>query len=213
VKRRLAEIGAVAAFCLAVVVVRVFVSGRAEYRAAEAALSSGDTDEAVTRLRRAARWYAPGNPYVRRALDRLEEIATRAEAAGDVRAARFAWEAERAAILSVRSFYTPEAERLGPANRHIAALLAREEGPAADPGRSEAQRTAWHLALLERDDAPRVGWTALALLGFAGWIAGALTFIFRGVDAEDRLRPRAALWSAVVIIVGYAAFLMGLSRA
>jgi len=212
-RRGLAQGLALAGFCLAVVVVRVVASGRAELRAGEAALARGDTEEATARLRRAARWYAPLSPYPRRALDRLEDLARQAEAAGDVRAARLAWEAERAAILGTRSVYTPFAERLEPANRKIAALLAREEGERADPGHSEAQRVAWHYALLARDDAPRVGFAVLALLGFVGWVLGALGFIYRGVGDDDKLRPRAALWSAAVVIAGYAAFLIGLSRA
>src|SRR5262245_21619618 len=212
-RRAVAQAVALAGFCLAAVVVRVMVSGRAEFRAGTAALTAGDLPEAVARLRRAARWYAPGSPYPRRALDLLEQIAARAEAGGEVRAARLAWEAERSALLSTRSFFTPFSERLEPANRHIAALLAREEGERADPGRSEAQRADWHYGLLARDDAPIVGWTVLALAGFLGWIGGALGFIYRGVGADDRLRPRAALWSTVVVIVGYAAFLIGLARA
>jgi hypothetical protein len=212
-KRRLASGAAVAAFCLAVVVVRVVASARAEYREGEVALARGDVSEAVVRLRRAARWYAPGNPYPRRALDRLAEIAARAEAAGETHSARLAWEAVRGALLGSRSLYTPYRERLTLANRHIADLMAREEGPRADPGRSEAERAAWHHALLERDDAPRPGFVVLALAGFAGWVLGALAFIYRGVGADDRLHPRAALWSAAAVVAGYAAFLLGLARA
>jgi len=212
-RRRLAQAVALGGLCVAVVALRVVVSGRAEFRTGTAALAADDAPEAIAHLRRAARWYAPGSPYPRRALDLLEQMAARAEAAGDVRGARFAWEAERSALLSTRSLFTPFAERLEPANHHIAALLAREEGARADPGRSEAQRAAWHYALLARDDAPLVGWTVLALAGFVGWAFGALGFIYRGVGADDRLRPRAALWSAAVVIAGYAAFLIGLARA
>jgi hypothetical protein len=200
-----------AAFCIAVVTVRVFVSGRAEYVAGEAKLAQGDTAEAIVRFRRAARWYAPGNPYSTRALDRLTEIATRAEAAGDIRVARRAWEGVRGAILATRSTYTPNGGRLESTNQHIAALLAREEGPV--DGKSEPERTAWHLAVLTRDDAPRVSWTLLALAGFVGWIGGAFAFIYRGIGDDDRLRPRAALRAAILVVAGYAAFFVGLARA
>jgi hypothetical protein len=211
--RRIAQVALAIIFCVGVVATRVVVSGRAELGAGRDALAHGDAEEAVVRLRRAARWYAPGARHPAAALDLLEQIAARAEAAGDARTARLAWEAERSAILAARSFYVPFAERLPVANRHIAELLAREEGPAADPEKSEAQRAAWHLALLTRDDAPLVGFTILALVGFVGWIAGALVLIYRGVDASDRLRPRAALRAGALIVAGYAAFLIGLARA
>jgi hypothetical protein len=206
-------VAGIIAFGLAVITLRVLVSSRSEFRAAAQSERSGDVPETITHLRRAARWYAPGNPYVRRALAELETIAVRAENGGDLRTARRAWEAIRSAILSARSLYTPNARLLAPANTHIAALLAREEGPDAAPGKSEAERVKWHEALLMRDDAPIVGWTVLALAGLCGWIGGALGFIYRGVGDDDRLRPRAALWSAAGIALGYAAFLLGLSRA
>ena len=203
-KRRVAEIAAVVLFCLAMIVIRVVWSARSEYHAADDALARNDTAEAIVHLRRAARWYAPGNPYVARSLDGLTEIANRAENAGDTKTARAAWEAIRTAILATRGLYTPYADRLEPANRHIASLLARDDTGA---------NAEWHYALLARDDQPLVGWTVLALLGFCSWVAGAFGFILRGVDREDHLRPRAALWSALVIVAGYAAFLIGLSRA
>jgi hypothetical protein len=211
---RRAAIGlALLGLALATVTVRVVVSGRSELARGREALAAHDPAEAVVHLRRAARWYAPGARHPTAALDLLQIIASNAELAGDDRQARLAWEAERAAILGARSLYVPNADRLAQANQHIARLLAREEGPRADPGKSEPERAAWHQALLDRDDAPLVGWTVLALAGFAGWVAGAVLFIARAVTDDDRLRPRPALRAGLLIFSGYAAFLIGLARA
>jgi hypothetical protein len=200
-------------FGLAVVVGRVVLESRAELAQGEAALARGALDDAVTHLHRAARWYAPGSPYCRRALARLEQIADQAERGGDPARALATWRAVRGALLATRSFYTPHAAHLEPANQRIAALMAAVENPAVDPGRSLAERRGWHLDRLWHDQAPSAFWSVVALLGFAAWIGGALLFIFRGVDRGDRLRRRPAAMAGVVVAIGILFFFLGLARA
>jgi hypothetical protein len=176
-------------------------------------MARGDTETAIARWRRAARWYAPGAPHVGGAYQRLEALARQAEGAGDQKTALAAWTAVRSSILSTRSFYTPYAEKLPVANERIAALMAAGEPQSADPGQSEADRKAWHLALLERDESPALGWTLLALLGFATWVGGGFLFAFRGIGEGDRLVRRAAVQAGVLVLVGLAAWMIGLYNA
>jgi hypothetical protein len=215
-KRRLLEAAALTAICLALVVVRVVWSARVEWQAARA--QSGD--EEVRALGRAARLYAPGNPYSRRALDRLAAIG-RDEPAR----ALPAWREVRSAILATRSFYTPHPALLAEANAHIADLMADAEaaagrsrdlgsaalGAARSPGWAQAR--AWHAARLAEDYAPSVGWTVLALVGLAGWIGCAVGLLLRGLGDDDRLRPRVALAWAAGTVAGLALFFVGLSQA
>lgn len=204
---------AVAAALAGVVAARVLVEGRAELAEGERALAAGDQEGALAHLRRAARWHLPGSPYPARAMDRLEALGDAAERRGELRLARRAREAVRGAILSTRSLYTPEAARLPPTNRKIAELLAREEGPAADPGQSEAGRAAFHLALLERDPLPDVAWSLCAVLGFAVFVLGVAAFCWRAITPADTLDRRAALWSGAVLLVGLSCFVIGLMKA
>jgi hypothetical protein len=118
----------------------------------------------------------------------------------------------RGSILATRSVYVPFVDRLEPANRRIAALMAASE-PGSDPAHSAAAREAWHLELLARDEAPAVGFTLLALAGLAGWLGGAAWFAWRGVDDDDRLRGRVAARAGLLVILGLVVWMLGLFAA
>ncbi len=211
--KRALGILALAAIGLALVTARVLWSSRTEWRDAEAKLAAGDGTGAVDGFGRAARLYAPASPWVRRSLDRLQEIGERAEAAGQPQPALAAWNELRASVLATRSLYTPNRDRLARADEHIAALMARVESPAVDPGADEAARRRWHAARLAETSEPSVGWSLLALAGLFAWIAAAAAFLLRAVDENDRLRRGAALACALALVAGFAAFLLGLARA
>jgi hypothetical protein len=199
--------GALAAIALAIVTVRVVWSSRAEWRAAQAV----GGEERVVHLGRAARLYAPGNPYARRALDELVQFG-RAQTGTGAHSpyALAAWREARSAILATRSFYTPHRDVLDEANAAIAALMAAAD----DPSRGTlATREAWHAARLARDDAPSVAWTLVALVGLAAWIGCAAAFFWRAVDERDRLRRRPALAYAAGVALGLVLFFLGLARA
>jgi len=191
------------AILLAIVAVRVVWSSRGEWRAAVS--SSGEAE--ITHLGRAARLYAPGNPYSRRAVDKLAAIGRQ-----DPARALAAWRELRSAILATRSFYTPHRALLDEANAHIADLMADAELAAGSQHARDKAR-AWHAARLAQDEAPSVPWTIVALAGLAAWIGCALGLCLRGVGDDDRLRPRAALVWALGVGAGLALFFLGLARA
>jgi hypothetical protein len=225
--RRLAAVALAVLVCLGAVLSRVFYDGHAAIeegdaaqRRAEAARAAGDAtrahDEqalAITRWRRAARWYAPGAPHVARAYARLEGVARAADAAGDRDLALEAWRAVRSSALATRSFYTPYRQELETANARIAKLMAATEDPTLAPGQDEAARTAWHLALLARDEAPSVAWSIFAILGFFTWVGGGFWFAWRGVGAEDRLDRRQATVAGVLVAVGLLLWMVSLYKA
>jgi hypothetical protein len=197
------QAGAIVAVLLAIVAARVVWSSRGEWRAATAATG----DEEIAHLGRAARLYAPGNPYARRAVDKLATIGRE-----DPARALAAWRELRSAILATRSFYTPHRALLDEANGKIASLMAEAE-VAAGTQRGVVRARAWHEARLAQDEAPSLAWTIVALLGLAAWIGCALGLFLRGVGDDDRLRPRAALAWAVGVAAGLAMFFLGLARA
>jgi hypothetical protein len=189
------------AILLAIVAVRVVWSSRGEWRAAEAATG----EPRIVDLGRAARLYAPGNPFSRRALDALADLG-RAGGADSLTA----WQEVRSAILATRSFYTPHPELLAEANQAIAQLMAERDLPSR--GSLEARR-AWHASRLAKDDAPSVGWSLIALLGLGLWIGAAILFILRALDENDQLRPRWALALSLGLAFGLMLFFVGLARA
>jgi hypothetical protein len=194
---------ALLAILAAIVAVRVVWSSHGEWRAAAAATG----DDEIVHLGRAARLYAPGNPYSRRAVDKLATIGR-----DDPSRALAAWRELRSAILATRSFYTPHRALLDEANARIAELMADAEVAAGTQHAREKAR-AWHAARLAQDEAPSVTWTLVALFGLAGWIGCALGLLLRGVGDDDRLRPRIALAWAAGVAAGLALFFLGLARA
>jgi hypothetical protein len=225
--RRRVAIALAVLVCLGAVLSRVFwdghgalAEGDAAHRRAEAARSAGNSElakdeelRAITRWRRAARWYAPGAPHVAKAYARLESLARAAEAAGDRELALEAWRAIRSSSLATRSFYVPYQRQLHVANQRIAVLMAALEDPALDPGRDQAGREKWHLELLERDEAPSVLFSLLAILGFFTWVGGGFWFAWRGVGADDQLDRRQAIRAGVLVAVGMLVWMVSLYKA
>jgi len=189
----------VAALAAAVLLGRVLWSSRAELELGTAAYERGDWPAAILHLSRSAHWYAPGNPYAIEALEQLRQIGRRAEMEGQVDPALSAYRAIRTSCLGTRSLYTPHRRRLNEANRRIAALMARQDPPPMDRGKTVAQRQQEHLALLERVEEPSPLLSLVACLAFLTWVGGAFGFVFRALDPELRLRRRPALrWAGVV---------------
>ena len=204
---------AVLALIFAAVAVRVVMSAKAELAVAQRHEQDGDVEAAIVHYRRAARWYAPLSPFHVEALAALGQIGAAAEQNGEVELALSAYRAVRSSVLSTRSLYVPEEPRLKAADKRIAALMAGLPPPQMDAGKSREQLEREHLALLERDPDPKLGWTLLLLAGFAAWVFGAFAFAGRAIDAEDRfIRAEAVRWGAT-IVVGFALFVLGMAMA
>jgi hypothetical protein len=206
-------------YLLVVLVALLVVGGRVAHdswsalRAGDAALARGDRATATREYLHAVRMYLPGSPFVARALDRLDEVAGTAAAAGDLGSERQAWEAVRAGLLGARSLYTPYPDRLAAANRRLATLYAQIEEEKVAPGASAAQRQRWHADRLAPQPGPAVPATVAALLGLGLWLGAVVVFIRRGVDRGLRLNRRWSGYCAVAFLAGFSLFLLGLRLA
>jgi len=190
---------------------RVVLSARAELHEAEQLLAANDREAAIVHLRRAARWYAPLSPYHVRALERLRALGRAAEQSGESELALSAYRALRGAILATRSTYVPERPQLEAANLRIAALMAKQDPPGMDAGKSEQQRYEEHLALLTPIPGPNVFWSCVLLFGFVSWVGAAFALSIRGLDSEERWVPRELRRWGSVIAVGFSLFVLGMA--
>jgi hypothetical protein len=57
---------------------------------------------------------------------------------------------------------------------------------------------------------PSRTWVIVALCGFALWLGGCVAFARRGLDAQDRLVPRAAAQAGGMVLAGMVVWLVGL---
>ncbi len=222
-RRKFAIVGVVLAICLGVVFTRAILEGRSALSKGDSAHAAGDPDGAIRWWRRAARWYAPLAPHVAKAYERMEQLAkaaedkarvakTPAEARAHRRLALAAWRGIRCSILSTRSFYTPFKHKLEPANQHISDLMALQEGDKAAK-KVLAERAQWHYEQLNRDDAPSVFWSVVALLGFGAWLGGGVLFALRGITADDKLVVRSAARAGMLVAGGLFIWMLGLYNA
>lgn len=213
--RRAGRVGIVpvlAILVLGAIVVRLTVDARSALRRGDDALAQAQPERAVLHFLEAARLYVPLSPLHVRALDRLHEVAAGARAAGNASLERQALEAERAALLGTRSFYTPEAQRLEPLNGRLAELYASAEA-ARRPAETHERRVAWHLQRLQAAPGPSLAASVVALVGLAMWVVALGFFVVRGVDRSLRLQRRAAVTCAVAFALGLVMFLIGLRMA
>ena len=193
---------------LAVLSVRIVSASGAELARGDRLRARGDVDSAILAYRRAARWYAPGNPSSTEALDRLAAVARASAEAGDLDTSLAAWRGLRGAILSTRSLWIPHPERLARAEEAIALAMAERAGPTE---RAETRSRA--RAQLALPDRPRLPWTVLLLLGWLAWTGGAFAFARWALDEEDRPRARQAqLWGTVVVL-GFGCWVIGMALA
>lgn len=193
--------------------VRVVVAGEREIAESTAALRRGDPYGAAVHARRAAGWYAPGAPHVGVAYDRLIALATTAEGLGNAEVALLAWRGVRTAAIETRWLVTPHADDLATANAAIARIAAaapRPPGTRTDPAAAVERE---QLEALVRDEAPRVGWVAVLVAGFAAWVAGAVWVVRRAVTVTGQWIWQRATPGLIVCAAGVAAWLLAIWRA
>jgi len=191
---------------------RALLEARAQGALAQQALSRADYPAAISGYRRAARWNAPGNVYAQDALSALEKLGTALEARGDLAGALSAQRAIHAAIHASQGALTLEQPRLRRADERIAALMAQEAPSELDAGKSEAERRALYLSLLE-GRAPSSFWVVFAFAGCVTWVVAAAVFLLRGVDERGRVVRRIARRSGLMLLLGWIAFALGLRLA
>ncbi len=213
IRGKIKEISLIALILLLMVFIRIFIGSFLEYSKANDLKVQGKYDFAVIHYTRAVRWYTPFNPFVKKSLKELSLIASEYEKNNDHINALHTWEDLRSAIYSVRSFYTPFKDYIKISNDRIANIRTNNgiSGLAAG-NETKSQTRKRILKQLRKDYAPSTFFSILSLLGFFGWIASTLCFIFF-VLGSDNANRRKALILGVSFFVFYILWLMGLAKA
>lgn len=207
--RGLGFCGGLCALALGLIVGRVVLDARAHLRAGTAARSAGDVPTAAREWGRAVRMYTPQNPYAQEAAQQLLREAQAAEKSGAPEQAIRCYRELRHAVLGARSFYTPYAELLAQADGRLAVLLAQAEASVPNGNKdSLEERIQRHQKWLARaqGEAPRPGWSALAVVGAVMMIVGAARGFLRAPGT--RLLP-----AALIYLVGFLLMCLGLHLA
>jgi len=196
------------------VVARVYLGSSTELNTGKSALEAGETSRAIVHLDRAIQWYVPLAPTVGEAAALLWKVGQEADARGDTQGALEAFRALRGAFHAVRGINHPGKVWIDRANERIATLQASDNTAAwPDPSLSREERKQVALDVLQRDPTPDPGWSALAVVGFLGWVGSGLGFFLRGFEPSGRFLRKSGLRWGLGVLGGYFLWIIALLRA
>ena len=154
-------------FVLIALWARAFYGAMETYGRGEKLLEEGQTIRAITYFDRALHWYAPLNPFVKKATLKLWEIGEKAEKEGDTRMALIAFETIRSGYYGATHFVTPSKDWIEKAESKIAGLHRgkQEKGEASQ------------ILSSGKSSHPDPFWSVVVVFGFLGWIGGLIALV------------------------------------
>jgi hypothetical protein len=179
----------------------VAYNSRQDFALGEDAYAHGEYKRAITHYERTIKWYTPLSTVVQRAIERLWQLGTEAEARGEFVLALEAYQTLRSSLYAVQSFYIPYQSWIPKSEARIAPLLARTKAGAEHNEDKLAQDTARFTMQLQRHVGPHLGWSILTEIGFLGWIGATIGLIWYVVDETGHLvRRQGVLWGSLMAV-------------
>lgn len=190
---------------------RVVAGAGSEYNAGSELLAKGDTIKAIHHFDRAIHWYSPFSSSVNKSIEKIKGIAAEYEAAGDDRGALYAYRVLRSAIYSIRHFRQPYPDVISLCDEKIAGYMALSAGvKGSDEFAAEYEKRHGELTVKV---GPRTGFALLAQGGFYGWVICTLLFIWLGIRPDSGFNKSRAVLFAVMTLVFYAFWIIGMAKA
>jgi len=208
--RNVLRIVSLAILFVAMLYVKTAYNSRQAFALGEDAYAHGEYKAAMTHYERTIKWYTPRSPVVRRAVERLWQLGTEAEARGEVSLALEAYQTLRSSLYAVRSFYIPYHSWIPKSEERIAPLLAKTKAGTAPQEDRVAQDTARFAMQLQRHVGPHLGWSIVVEIGFLGWVGAAVGLIWHVVDRQGKFAPQQGLLWGSVLAICFALWLMGM---
>ncbi|MFQ5543942.1 MAG: hypothetical protein ACE5FY_06275 [Nitrospiria bacterium] len=208
-----------AAICLFLVlflvVLKVYLSSMQEFKKAETAFATKDYRNAMKHYERAILWYLPFGSTVDRSAARLWEVAEIVERE-DAKLALEGYRSLRSAFYATRSFYTPGQKWIDRTDEKIASMMAKLP-PYSEEEKKQTfeQRREKALDILKKPLKPDPFWSIVMEIGFLGWVAGVLLFIFKAFRRGEGSRvivKQGLLWGGIAIVC-YTLWVIGMMRA
>jgi hypothetical protein len=197
-------------FLAVVLVDKVTYNARQDFTLGEEAYTHGEYKVAITHYERTIKWYTPLSTVVQRAVERLWQLGTEAEARGELSLALEAYQTLRSSLYAVQSFYIPYQSWIPKSEERIAPLLAKTKAGAEHGEDKLAQETARFAMQLQRHIGPHLGWSILLEIGFLGWIGATVGLIWYVVDETGNFARRQGLLWGSLIAVFFALWLIGM---
>ena len=186
---------------------RVYSESRNAYEQGIACMDQADRIRAVTFFDRALHWYAPCNPYVERAAQRLWEIAARAEEEEDPQLAAIALRSIRRGFIAGQSIYLPGMAWIEKAEQKLSMLNLKKE--------QEDKRDSSPEKPHSGQNRPDTFWTLILELGLVGWVFSVVAFLLYGLKGEPPqiLGRRQAAICGMSFLLFYGLWIIGMKIA
>lgn len=198
---------------VAMLYIKVTLNSQDALRVGDGAYADGEIKTAIIHYERAIKWYTPWSVVVPRALERLWQLGTEAEARGDLPRALEAYQALRSSLYAVQSLYIPYQDWVTKSEERIAPLLAQTKAGTAVEADKLKQDTARFARQLQRHVGPHVGWAILVEVSFVSWIGATVGLIWYVFDDKGHFVPRQGfLWGGLVVLF-FALWLIGMRLA
>ena len=186
---------------VALLYIKTTYNSRQDFALGEDAYAHGAYKRAITHYERAIKWYTPLSTAVQRAVERLWQLGTEAEARGEISLALEAYQTLRSSLYAVQSFYIPYQSWIPKSEERIAPLLARTKAGEEPNAEKLAQDTARFAMQLQRHVGPHLGWSILTEIGFLGWVGATIGLIWYVVDEAGHLvRRQGLLWGSLMAV-------------
>src|SRR5882672_11217838 len=156
---------------------KVAYNARQDFVLGEDAYAHSEYKRAITHYERTIKWYIPLSTVVQRAVERLWQLGTEAEARGEISLALEAYQTLRGSLYAVQSFYVPYQNWIPKSEERIAPLLAKTKAGEEPKEDKLAQDTARFTMQLQRHVGPHLGWSILLEIGFLGWVGATIGLI------------------------------------
>lgn len=195
---------------LVILYAKVAYNARQDFDLGEDAYTHGEYKRAITYYERAIKWYAPLSTVVPRAVERLWQLGTEAEARGERSLALEAYQVIRSSLYAVQSFYIPYQSWIPKSEERIAPLLAKTKAGEEPDADQLPQDTARFAMQLQRYVGPHLGWSILVEIGLLGWVGATVGLIWYVVDeAGNFARRQGLLWGSLMAVC-FALWLIGM---
>ena len=186
---------------VAMLYAKVAYNASQDFGRGEEAYIHGEYKDAITHYERTIKWYTPLSTVVQRAVERLWQLGTEAEARGDLSLALEAYQTLRSSLYAVQSFYIPYQSWIPKSEAHIAPLLAKMKAGTEPQGDKVVQDTARFAMQLQRHVGPHLGWSILVEIGFLGWVGAAVGLLWYVVDGQGNfVRRQGILWGSLLAV-------------
>jgi hypothetical protein len=189
---------------------KVAYNASQDFALGENAYTHGEYKRAITHYERTIKWYTPLSTAVQRAVERLWQLGTEAEARGEISLALEAYQTLRSSLYAVQSFYIPYQSWIPKSEARIAPLLAKTKAGEEHNEDQLAQDTTRFAMQLQRHVGPHLGWSILLEIGFLGWVGATVCLIWYVVDETGNFAQRQGLLWGSLIAVFFALWLIGM---